>query len=88
MTPSRCQRPSQSESSGITSCWRNKNFSFRDISYGYTDDGTFNGSGIVTATVQLTSSTTFTYTSTIDFYDADGNLLFSICGMATATRFQ
>lgn len=63
-------------------------FSFRDVSYGYTDAGAFNGSGIITATGQLTSATTFSYTATIDFYDVDGNLLFSICGEATATRFQ
>jgi hypothetical protein len=63
-------------------------FSFRDLSYIYDDNGQFNGSGVVTATGQLTSANTFTYTATIQVYDADGNLLVTLCGRATATRFQ
>jgi hypothetical protein len=63
-------------------------FSFRDLSYIYDDNGQFTGSAIVTATGQLTSANTFTYTATIQIYDADGNLLVTRCGRASATRFQ
>jgi hypothetical protein len=65
------------------------NFSFRDVSYGYDSNGAFTGSSIITATGQLAADgNSFTYDGTIDFYDVDGNLLFSICGMATAARFE
>jgi hypothetical protein len=63
-------------------------FSFRDLSYIYDDNGQFNGSGVVTATGQLTSANTFTYTATIQVYDPNGNLLFTACGRAAATRFE
>jgi hypothetical protein len=63
-------------------------FSFRLLSYGYDDNGQFTGSTIVTATGQLTSANTFSYSSTIQIYDAGGNLLATHCGRATATRFQ
>jgi hypothetical protein len=65
------------------------NFSFRDVSYSYDSNGAFTGSSVITATGNLASDgSSFTYDGTIAFYDAEGNLLFSICGMATATRFE
>jgi hypothetical protein len=65
------------------------NFSFRDVGYSYDSDGAFTGSSIITATGQLAADgNSFTYDATVAFYDAQGNLLFTICGMATATRFQ
>ena len=63
-------------------------FTFRILSYLYDNSGQRTNSVIVTATGQLTSANTFTYTATIQFYDVNGNLLFTLCGRATATRFQ
>jgi hypothetical protein len=71
--------------------WHNapgNTFSFRLLSYGYDDNGQFTGSTIVTATGQLTSANTFSYSSSIQIYDADGHLLVTLCGHATATRFE
>jgi hypothetical protein len=65
-----------------------QNYSFHDISYVYDENGAFAGSGVVTANVHLTSANSFTYSATIQFFDADGNLLFSGCGRATGTRFE
>jgi S-methylmethionine-dependent homocysteine/selenocysteine methylase len=65
-----------------------QNYSFHDISYIYDENGSFAGSGVVTANVHLTSANSFTYSATIQFFDADGNLLFSGCGRATGTRFE
>jgi hypothetical protein len=64
-------------------------FSYRLLSYSYDDNGQFTGSSVVTATGQLTSANTFTISaSTIQVYDPNGNLLFTLCGRATATRFE
>jgi hypothetical protein len=63
-------------------------FTFRILSYGYDNSGQRTNSVIVTASGQLTSASTFTYTSAIKFYDVNGNLLFTVCGRATATRFE
>jgi hypothetical protein len=65
-----------------------QNYSFHDISYVYDENGVFAGSGVVTANVHLTSANSFEYSATIQFFDADGNLVFSGCGRATGTRFQ
>jgi S-methylmethionine-dependent homocysteine/selenocysteine methylase len=65
-----------------------QNYSFHDISYLYDENGAFVGSGVVTANVHLTSANSFTYSSRIEFFDPDGNLLFSGCGRATGTRFE
>jgi hypothetical protein len=65
-----------------------QNYSFREVWYGYDENGVFLYSGVITATVHLTDANSFTYTSTIQFFDADGNLLFTACGRATGTRFQ
>ena len=65
-----------------------QNYSYHDISYFYDENGAFAGSGVVTANVHLTSANSFTSSATIEVYDADGNLLFTFCGHATATRFE
>jgi hypothetical protein len=65
-----------------------QNYSFRDVSYAYDEKGTFVGSGHVTANVHLTSANSFTYRATIQFFDADGNLVFTACGRSTGTRFE
>jgi hypothetical protein len=63
-------------------------YRFRDISFGYDGNGAFTGSAIVKAVVTLDGNAdSFTYKATIDFYDASGKLLFSICGGATGKRF-
>jgi hypothetical protein len=64
-------------------------YTVRDVSFGYNTDGTFAGSANITANVTLGSGgQSLSYSATIDFLDADGNLQFSICGAATGTRFQ
>ena len=63
-------------------------YSFHDVSYGYDENGNFTGSAEVTATLQLTSADTFSYTSTICVFDPNGNQLFCFCGRADGTRFQ
>lgn len=61
----------------------------RDVSYGYDKTGAFTGRGEVTFTITLdTGGDSFTYSSTVDVFDADGNPLFSFCGMGTGTRFK
>lgn len=67
----------------------NGNYTFRFINYGYDSTGNYTGRGEISATVTLSADrNSFTYDSTIDVFDADGNLLFSFCGHATGTRFQ
>lgn len=63
-------------------------FSFRDLSYAYDDSGQFEASVIITGSGELTSTNSFSYSASIAVYDADGNLLFTACGRATATRFE
>ena len=65
-----------------------QNYSFHDISYLCDENGAFAGSGVVTANVHLSSANSFAYSATIQFFDPDGNLLFSGCGRATGTRFE
>ena len=65
-----------------------QNYSFRTVSYGYTADGDFDGRGEITGTLQLTTAESFTYTATIQIFDADGNLVFTACGRADGTRFE
>jgi len=63
-------------------------YSFRDTGFEIDENGHLADSGIITASLTLTSASTFSYTATIQFFDADGNLLFTICGRADGTRFQ
>jgi hypothetical protein len=63
-------------------------FSARFVSYSYDDSGAFAGSIVVTTTGRLTSANSFTYNSTIQIFDADGNLIVTLCGRATGQRFQ
>lgn len=65
-----------------------QNYSFREVFYYYDENEVLAGSGIISATVHLADANTLTYRSTIEIYDADGNLLFTACGRATATRFE
>jgi hypothetical protein len=63
-------------------------FSFRDLSYAYDDSGQFAASVIITASGELTSANSLSYGATVEVYDPDGNLLFTACARATATRFD
>jgi hypothetical protein len=45
-------------------------------------------SAIVTGTVHLTDANSFTYSATIQIFDADGNLISNFCGRSTGTRFE
>ena len=63
-------------------------YTVRDVSYGYDETGAATGRGEITATVTLATGDTFTADTTVDVYDADGNLLFSFCGAWAGTRFE
>jgi hypothetical protein len=63
-------------------------YTVREVGYGYDENGAFAGRGEITATITLATPDTFTADTVIDVFDADGNLLFSFCGMWTGTRFQ
>jgi hypothetical protein len=56
--------------------WKRKpgpqNYSFRDVSYSYDENGAFAGSDIVTANIHLDTATTFSYSARIQFFDANG----------------
>jgi len=41
----------------------------------------------MTATVQLADANSFTYTSSIEIFGAHKDLIFTVCGRATGTRF-
>ena len=73
---------------GVWEHGRGNTFSFRLLSYSYTDAGGFSGSTVVTGTGKTTNSDNFTYEATIQVYDVNGNLLATRSGKATATRFE
>ena len=65
-----------------------QNYSFRDTALSTDENGALAIRGIVTANVHLTDANSFTYSATIQIFDADGNLVFSACGRTTGTRFE
>ena len=65
-----------------------QNYSFREVSYKYDGNGTFVGPLVLTANVELTGDNSFTYSATIQIFDANGNLSETRCGRGTATRFE
>ena len=65
-----------------------QNYSFRELQYRYDGSGTFLGSLVITANVELTGANSFVYSSRIDIANANGDPIASHCGRATATRFQ
>ena len=62
---------------------------FRFLAYNYDTSGAFAGSTAeVSANPELTDGgTKFTYAGTVQFFDAAGQPMFSVCGAATANRF-
>src|SRR5262245_10299659 len=65
-----------------------QNYSFREVNYRYDGNGTFLGPLVLTANVELTDANSFTYSATIKIFDANGNLIVTLCGRATAVRFE
>jgi len=65
-----------------------QNYSFRELQYRYDSSGTFLGPLVLTANVELTGANSFIYSSRIELADANGNPIASLCGRATATRFE
>ena len=66
-----------------------QSYSFKILSYGYDDNGAFDGSVRVSGNTELArGGDTFSYVATIQFLAADGTPLFSVCGAATGTRFD
>ena len=66
-----------------------RNYSFRFLSNNYDDSGAFDGTTEVTGAVQVAAGgDAFSYTAVVDFFDANGDPLFSACGKATGTRFE
>jgi len=65
-----------------------QNYSFREMNYRYDGNGTFIGSLVLTADVDLTDANSFTYSATIQLFDPTGNLLTTLCGRGTGTRFE
>ena len=72
--------------------WQRKpgsqNYSFRWVSYRYDGNGTFVGPLVVTANAELTGANSFIYSSTVQIVAANGDLIETRCGRATATRFE
>jgi hypothetical protein len=64
------------------------NYSFREVSYKYDNNGTFLGPLVLTANVELTGANSFIYGATIQIFNANGDLIDSRCGRATGTRFE
>ena len=65
-----------------------QNYSFRELQYRYDGSGTFLGSLVITANVELTGANSFTYSATIQIINPNGDLIASHCGRATGTRFE
>jgi hypothetical protein len=71
--------------------WRqtgSHSYSFRKIFIDVDENGHLLDSGVATVNVVLTSPNTITQTSTVQFFDANGNLIRTGCGRADGTRFQ
>jgi len=65
-----------------------QNYSVRDVGYGYTAGGDFAFRAEGTVALQLTTADSFTGTGTVQIFDADGNLIATICATSTGTRFE
>lgn len=64
-----------------------QNYSFREVNLRYDATGIFLGQLIIAADVNVVGDS-FTYTATIQIFDANGNLTVTLCGAGTATRFE
>ena len=65
-----------------------QNYSFRELQYRYDSSGTFVGSLVLTAHVELTDANSFVYSATIQLTNPTGDPIANLCGRGTATRFE
>ena len=65
-----------------------QNYSFRELSYRYDGNGTFAGTLVLTANVELTDANSFIYSATIQLANANGDPIATLCGRATGKRFE
>jgi hypothetical protein len=65
-----------------------QNYSFREVNYRYDGNGTFIGQLVLTGDLDLTDTNSFTYSATIQIFDANGNLVVTLCGRGIGTRFE
>jgi hypothetical protein len=65
-----------------------QNYLVRIVAYLYTPEGDFDGRTEITVTDHLTSANSFEGSATVQFFDADGNLVFTGCARETGTRFE
>jgi hypothetical protein len=65
-----------------------QNYLFRDTTLFTAENGALAFWGTVTGTVHLSDANSFTYSATIQLFDADGNLIATFCGRSTGTRFE
>ena len=65
-----------------------QNYSVRNVGYVYTAEGDFDVRAEVTVTLHLTSANSFKGSATVQIFDADGNLIFTVCARETGTRFE
>jgi hypothetical protein len=65
-----------------------QNYSFRELSLSTDENGALAIRATITANVHLTDANSFTYSATIQVFDADGNLIGAFCGRTTGTRFE
>ena len=66
----------------------NHNYSVRVVSYAYSAEGDFEARVEATEALQLTTADSFTGTGTVQIFDADGNLIGTICATSIGTRFE
>jgi hypothetical protein len=59
-----------------------------ELQYRYDGSGAFLGPLVITANVELTGANSFIYRSTIQIVDDNGDLIATLCGRATGTRFE
>ena len=89
ISPGQAQTPAlRSPGHGL---WHHEggNFSFTFIFYRYDSTGLFIGSQQITAALVLgASGNDFTTSSTIEIFDANGNLIGTGCARAAGTRFE
>jgi hypothetical protein len=65
-----------------------QNYSYRYTAFTTDENGALVISGIISTNLHLTEANSFTSSSTIQLFDADGNLIATFCGRETGTRFQ
>ena len=81
--------PGQETQAGV---WQrepgSQNYSVRTVGNAYTAEGDFEARVEATEAIQLTSANSFTGAGTVQIFDADGNLIGTICATSTGTRFE